>query len=182
MTGGGICTYFIGHIRRFEKAGINYLQICYFVHLFIGDTVWRSTSSPPRAPWALGKPTGRANIMTIIIAACTRLWRNHESITFYEVRSHWWWSIRIAWWEWLLEGSCLCVFPAECTSGSLSIGMFGGNAQAVIQYFRYCSVLQNFKTILMFPCTIRPQSSFVNTRGSITGAIVTKSHASDSDV
>jgi hypothetical protein len=121
-----MCARIIGHIQRFEIAGFSYLQLCYFVHLFIRNTVWRSTSSPTRAPWALGKPTRRANIMTIIIAASTRLWRNHESITFYEVRSHWWWSIPIAWWEWLLEGSRVCVFPAECTSVSFSIGMLGG--------------------------------------------------------
>jgi len=65
---------------------------------------------------------------------------------------------------------------------SLSIGMFGGNAQTLIQCFCYCSVLHNFKTILMFASAIRPQSSFVNTRCSITGDIMTKSQASDSDV
>jgi len=72
--------------------------------------------------------------------------------------------------------------PSPSRSLSLSIGMFGGNAQALFQCFRYCSVLQNFKTILMFACAIRPHSSFVNSRCNITGGIVTKSQASDFDV
>jgi len=80
------------------------------------------------------------------------------------------------------QNARLSVCLSVCLSLSLSIGMFGGNAQALLQCFRYCSVLQNFKTILMFACAIRPQSSFVNTRCSITGGIVTKSQASDSDV
>jgi len=77
---------------------------------------------------------------------------------------------------------CVCFQQNTRLSVSLCIGMFGGNAQALIQCFRYCSVLQNFKTILMFACAIRPQSSFDNTRCSITGGIVTQSQGSDSDV
>jgi hypothetical protein len=38
---------------------------------------------------------------------------------------------------------------------------WGKCTQAPIQCFRYCSVLQKFKTILMFPSAIRPQSGFV---------------------
>jgi len=51
---------------------------------------------------------------------------------------------------------------------SLSFSLFlyrnvQGNAQALIQCFRYCSVLQNFQTILMFACAIRTsQASLIH--------------------
>jgi len=77
---------------------------------------------------------------------------------------------------------CVCFQQNARQSVALSIGMFGGNAQALIQCFRYCLVLQNFKTIVMFACAIILQSSFVNTRCNITGGIVTKSQGPDSDV
>ena len=78
---------------------------------------------------------------------------------------------------------CVCFQRNARLSVSLFIGMFwGGNAQALIQCFRYCLVLQKFKTILMFACAIRPQSSFVNTRCNIAGGIVTKSQGPESDV
>lgn len=174
-----VCIWIARHVERFGITPFSCLQLCYFANLFIGNVVWNTCYST-RSPWVLGKSTGRADIMTIIIAACTRVWRNHES-TFYKLRSHWWWSVHIA------SGG----FLAMCFQQNAHL--FANDVERTIsldsvhlKLFRYS---RNFETILICPCERNraylrafPNQNPQNKLWSILVGIVTRWRAFESEV